>query len=170
MSKRDLAKYLKELNEDQLQEQVLDLYTRFKEVKEYYNFVFNPKEDKMLEDAKTKIAKEYNLHVRRPKARRSVAQKLIKHFKKLEVDPQVIQQLMVFNIEMAILFSTHKRIKQDAFYVSMFNSFKDLLQFMEMHQIKDLAVAEKLVDQVQQLNWFNAQSFENELNQFEGNI
>ena len=65
-----------------MQEQVLDLYTRFKDVKVFYDFAFNPKEDKLLEDAKLRISKEYNLNVRKAKARRSVAQKLIKHFKK----------------------------------------------------------------------------------------
>ena len=54
MSKRALKKYLTELNKEQLEEQVLDLYQRFKEVKSYYNFVFNPKEDKLLEEAKVR--------------------------------------------------------------------------------------------------------------------
>ena len=49
MSKRALKAYLGELTKKQLQEQVLDLYTRFKPVKTYYNFVFNPKEEKYLE-------------------------------------------------------------------------------------------------------------------------
>ena len=39
MSKRALKSYLDELTKKQLQEQVLDLYTRFKPVKTYYNFV-----------------------------------------------------------------------------------------------------------------------------------
>ena len=63
MSKRDLKKYLDELSKDQMQEQILDLYTRFKEVKVYYDFAFNPKEDKLLEEAKVKVAKEYNYEI-----------------------------------------------------------------------------------------------------------
>ena len=59
MSKRALTAYLGELTKKQLQEQVLDLYTRFKPVKTYYNFVFNPKEEKLLDEAKFKIGKEY---------------------------------------------------------------------------------------------------------------
>ena len=60
----------------------MDLYVRFPTVKAYYDFVFNPKEDKLIQEAKTKISNEYfPLKRKRPKARRSVAQKLIKHFK-----------------------------------------------------------------------------------------
>ena len=59
MSKRDLKKYLTELNKEQLKEQIIDLYARFKEVKEYYDFVFNPQEQKLVDECKFKISKEY---------------------------------------------------------------------------------------------------------------
>ena len=45
MSKRDLKKYLSELNKEQLEEQIIELYEKFSPVKVYYNFVFNPKEE-----------------------------------------------------------------------------------------------------------------------------
>ena len=90
MSKRALTAYLGELTKKQLQEQVLDLYTRFKPVKTYYNFVFNPKEEKLLDDARFKIGKEYfPVNTRKPKTRRSVAHKIIKHYIQLGVDPFV---------------------------------------------------------------------------------
>ena len=55
MSKRNLKKYLKDLKKAQLEAQILDLYERFKEVKVYYDFAFNPKEEKLLEESKFKI-------------------------------------------------------------------------------------------------------------------
>ena len=54
MSKRDLKKYLKELDKDQLEEQLIELYEKFSDVKIYYDFVFNPKEEKLLQEAKLK--------------------------------------------------------------------------------------------------------------------
>ena len=100
MSKRALKKYLTELNKEQLEEQVLDLYHRFKEVKSYYNFVFNPKEDKLLEEAKVKISLEYfpSGKRRKVKMRRSIAQKYIKQFIQLGVDPVLILDFMLYNI------------------------------------------------------------------------
>src|SRR3972149_5106918 len=109
MSKRELKIYLEELTKSQLQEQVLDLYARFKSVKTYYNFVFKPNEEKLLEEAKFKMAKEYfPLSTRKPKARRSVAQKIIKHFIQLGVDSFIIAEVMLFNIEVAQKFSKKK--------------------------------------------------------------
>ena len=120
MSKRELKKYLQGLNKKQLEEQINDLYLRFKEVKTFYDFVFNPKEGQLLEECKFKISKEYfPLNRRKAKARRSVAQKHMKHFKQLGVDASVIADVMLFNIEIAQSYSGEKEIKQDAFYKSM---------------------------------------------------
>ncbi len=131
MSKRELKIYLNDLSKAQLQEQVLDLYTRFKPVKTYYNFVFNPKEEKLLDEAKFKIGKEYfPLNNRKPKTRRSVAQKIIKHYLQLGVDAYIIADIMLFNIEIAQKYTQEKTIKQSSFYNSMLKSFQDLLKFI----------------------------------------
>lgn len=134
MSKRDLKKYLAELDKEQLQEQLIELYEKFSAVKEYYDFVFNPKEDKRLLEAKLKISNEYfpvssTGKRKRPKMRRSVAQKYIKHFITLGVDPFVIADVMLYTIEIAQTFSAENVIKQEAFYKSMFNSFEQAVQF-----------------------------------------
>lgn len=165
MSKRDLKKYLETLTKSQMEEQILDLYSRFKDVKVYYDFAFNPKEDQLLENAKVKISKEYNLNVRKPKARRSVAQKLIKHFKTLEVQPEIIVDLMLYNIEIAQIFSGERRIRQDAFYVSMLNSFRDVLTFVKLHGLESQFQSrlEQIVDETDLQNWFNSPAFETEI-------
>jgi hypothetical protein len=89
-SKREL-KYLKDLTKEQLEEQMIELYEKFSPVKVYYNFVFNPNEDKILQEYKIKVSNEYfpiqtGKTKRRAKMRRSVAQKFIKHFILLGVD------------------------------------------------------------------------------------
>ena len=58
MSKRDLKKYLSELNKEQLEEQIIELYEKFNPVKVYYNFVFNPKEASLLQECKLKISND----------------------------------------------------------------------------------------------------------------
>lgn len=168
MSKRDLKKYLDTLTKAQMQDQILDLYTRFKEVKVYYDFAFNPKEDKLLEEAKVRISKEYNLNIRKPKARRSVAQKFIKHFKKLEVQPEVIADLMLFNIEIAQVYSGKRRMKQESFYVSMLNSFREGVAYVIDHNLQKqfLSRLEKIVDESYDQKWFNNVAFENEIQKF----
>ena len=135
MSKRDLKKYVSELNKEQLEEQIIDLYEKFQPVKVYYNFVFNPKEESLLQDSKHKISNEYfpikKLGRRsKPKMRRSVAQKLIKHFVVLGVDPFVTADVMLYNIEIAQAYSSENLIKQELFFKSMFNSFEQAVEFI----------------------------------------
>lgn len=137
MSKRDLKKYLAGLNKEQLEEQIIELYEKFSPVKVYYDFVFNPKEDKLLQESKIKIAQEY-FPVKKPgakwkpraKMRRSVAQKIIKHFISLGVDPFVIADVMLYNIEIAQTFSAQNFIKQELFYKSILNSFEQAVNFL----------------------------------------
>jgi len=164
MSKRALTKYLQSLDKQELEDQVLDLYTRFKPVKEYYNFVFNPKEDKLVEEAKFKISNEYfPLKRRKARARRSVAQKYIKQFLLLEMDAALIADVMLFNIETAQRFNDRKRINQEAFYKSMFNSFEQAVTFVTQNGLK--AVYEKRISAIVEIawdqEWFNAAGMEN---------
>jgi uncharacterized protein DUF6155 len=135
MSKRALKKYLTELKKKELEAQLMDLYHRFPVVKEYYDFIFNPKEDKMVQEAKSRISNEYfPLKRKRPKARRSVAQKYIKHFIKLGVEPHLIADVMLYNLEVAQAFSMERNVP-DAFFKSMLNSFNEMVQFVSLNAL-----------------------------------
>jgi len=169
MSKRNLKKYVSELNKEQLEEQILELYDKFKEVKVYYDFVFNPKETNLVKEAKIKITNEY-YHVRgkKPKMRRSTAQKFIKHFILLGVDCFLIADIMLYNIEIAQTLSSEKEIKQEVFYKSMLNSFQQVISFiMEKGIIDDFisrVVAVQEETNIQE--WFNKQEFNNIIERF----
>ncbi|QLG47012.1 DUF6155 family protein [Costertonia aggregata] len=133
MSKRALKKYLSGLKKKELEEQFMDVYQRFPVVKEYYDFAFNPKEDKLVQEAKVKISNEYfPLKRKRPKARRSVAQKYIKRFKTLGMDAHLIADVMLYNLEIAQSFEKEKNVP-DAFYKSMTNSFHEVTQHVSVH-------------------------------------
>lgn len=131
MSKRDLKKYLASLPKDELEKQLLSLYEKFSDVKVYYDFVFNPKEEKLEQEAKVKIANEYfPIKSKRPKLRRSTAQKYIKHFLTLGVDSYVVADIMLFNIETAQKYSKKRELKHSSFYKSMLNSYKQVADYV----------------------------------------
>jgi len=161
MSKRALKKYLTELPKKELEQQMMDLYLRFPVVKEYYDFVFNPKEEKLIQQAKSKISNEYfPLKRRRPKARRSTAQKFIKHFIKLGVDPHLIADLMLFNIEIAQTFEAEKNVP-DSFYKSMLNSFEQAVQYISLNglltEFKERLA--KIYTNTQEREWLFSEGF-----------
>lgn len=163
MSKRDLKIYLQELNKKQLQEQIIDLYSRFKEVKEFYDFAFNPQENKLIEECKFKISKEYfPLNGRKAKMRRSVAQKSLRHFKKLEVEPSLIADIMLYQIEIAQTYTSEKFIKSEAFYKSMLKSFKEAIEHINNNKLRNEFVQrlEKIADTAAEQNWINRDGFE----------
>lgn len=166
MSKRELKKYLSALTKAQLEEQLLDLYQRFKEVKAFYDFAFNPNEQKLLDECKFKITKEYfPVNGRKPKARRSVAQKYIKNFITLGADPELIAEVMLYNIEIAQAFAADRTIKQDAFFISMLKSFQEAVGFMYNNGLlkNNKHRVEKIVDETISQHWFNYRAFENEM-------
>ncbi|MDD2674295.1 MAG: DUF6155 family protein [Flavobacterium sp.] len=174
MSKRDLKKYLAELNKEQLEEQIIELYEKFSPVKVYYNFVFNPKEETLLQECKLKISNEYYPFKKtgrrsKPKMRRSVAQKYIKHFLLLGVDPFVIADVMLYNIEIAQTFSSEHDIKQDLFFKSMFNSFEQAVIFLISNgilndfKLRITAIHDETIKQ----KWYNEPEFNAIIERFE---
>lgn len=170
MSKRELKKYITELNKEQLEEQIIELYDKFSFVKVYYDFVFNPNEDKLVREARLKIANEYfPVKGKRAKMRRSVAQKIIKHFIILGVDCFIIADIMLYNIEVAQTFSSEKSIKQDLFFKSMLTSFQQAVNFMAenaiLNEFKNRVVAVK--DETVRQNWANQYEFNAVTERFE---
>jgi hypothetical protein len=170
MSKRDLKKYVNELTKEQLEEQIIELYHKFSDVKVYYDFVFNPNEDKLLREAKLKISNEYfPLRGKKPKMRRSIAQKFIKHYLTLGVDSFLIADLMIYTIEIAQTFSSEKTIKQELFFKRMLSSFQQAVSFLIengiLHDFKSRVVDIK--DQAIKQDWFNSYEFNAIIERFE---
>ncbi|MDR5590186.1 DUF6155 family protein [Christiangramia sediminicola] len=163
MSKRALKKYIASLEKEDLEEQILDLYTRFDDVKTFYNFVFNPNEDKLVKEAKFKISKEYfPPNNRRPKTRRSVAHKLIKHFLKLEMESHSLADVMFYNVEIAQTYSKDKENITESFQKSIFKSFEQAVNF-----VIDKGISAEFNNRIYQItkeseeqNWTNSYQFD----------
>ncbi|MDQ2180664.1 DUF6155 family protein [Marinifilum sp. D714] len=162
MSKKDLKEYIHHLTKEQLQDQIIDLYTRFKDVKEFYDFAFNPKENKLMEECKFKISKEYfPVNGRKAKMRRSVAQNYIRHFKRLGVDSSLIADIMLYNIEVAQTYTSEQFIKQESFYKSILKSFQEAVTYIRDNGLDNefKARLNKIVDESIDQNWMNSKGF-----------
>jgi uncharacterized protein DUF6155 len=170
MSKRDLKKYLTGLDKEQIAEQLLELYDKFGDVKIYYDFVFNPKEERLLQDAKTKISNEYfPIKTKRAKLRRSTAQKYIKHFLILGVDPFTVVDVMLFSIEVAQQYSARREMRYASFYKSMLNSFEQAVNYIIANGIIT-DFRDRLVDIFNEVNrqkWENRYEFNRIMEQLE---
>jgi len=162
MGKRDLKKYLAGLEKEQVVEQFLEMYDKFPEVKTYYNFVFNPNEDKLVGEAKSKISNEYfPVKSRRAKLRRSTAQKFIKHFLMLGVDAFLVADIMLFNIETALKYTERRQMRFQSFYTSIYKSFEQAGNYISSHAMssdfrKRMA---SVSEATQRQRWPNYQDF-----------
>jgi len=169
MSKRELRKYLKELTKEQLEDQIIDLYERFKPVKEYYDFAFNPKENELIEQCQFQISKEYYpIGSRKAKMRRSVAQKWIKKLMLFDADASLLADVMFFNIEIALTFSGEHFIRQESFYTSMYKSFDETLRFISEKGIlaEFKGRIEKIAGDAWDQKWPNRNAFEDLANMY----
>jgi len=74
-------------------------------------------------------------------------------------------EVMLFNLETAQRFNAKKRVNQEAFYKSMFNSFDQAIGFVETNGLRSIfkdrirAVVETAWDQ----EWFNAEGLEDKV-------
>ena len=163
MSKRELKKYLNDLSKEQLENQIIDLYTRFGDVKEYYDFAFNPNENKLMEQCRFQISKDYYpVGSRKAKMRRSVAQKWIKKLILFDADASLLADVMFFNIEIALSFSGEHLIRQESFFTSMYKSFDEALRFVsERGILKEFTGRiEKIAGDTSDQKWPNRNAFE----------
>lgn len=169
MSKKALKTYISSLPKKELEVQLLDLYERFPTVKEYYNFIFNPKEEKRIQEAKVKVSNEFfPIRRKKPRARRSLAQKYIKHFTTLGVNPFLIADFMLYTIEICQSFSEERNVN-DVFYRSILRSYQQAVQFIIYHQfIPDYKKrVEKIYTLAQQQDWMYLEDFSEALIQLE---
>ena len=78
------------------------------------------------------------------------------------MDAALIADVMLFNIETAQRFNEAKRINQEAFYKSMYNSFEQVVQFTEANGLR--AIYQKRIHQVVEIaweqEWFNAEGLD----------
>ncbi len=163
MSKRDLKKYLAGLDKAQIEVQLLDLYDKFPEVKKYYDFVFNPKEEKLVGEAKAKISNEYfPVKTKRAKLRRSTAQKIIKQFLMLGVDPSATADVMLYAIEVAQKYTGKREMRYASFYKSILNSYEQLVNYaIEQGLVAENKLRILSVPNIaKQQNWPNADTFD----------
>ena len=170
MSKRELKKYLNQLSKEQLEDQIVAIYDKFLPVKTYFNFVFNPNEERLMREAKLKISNEFfPVRGKRPKLRRSTAQKYIKHFVSLGVDSFLIADLMLYAIEVAQALTAEKLIKQDAFFRGILTSYEQAIRFILEKEIysefssRIIAIQEVVVKQ----DWVNKNEFTAIVERFE---
>ena len=116
------------------------------------------------EDAKIKISAEYfPTKTKKAKLRRSTAQKIIKHFFMLGVEPHITAEVMLYNSTVAQKYSSKKEMYYSSFYKSILNAFEQCLTFCISNGILPHFKSQilEIVEEVQKQKWPNKSEFKN---------
>ena len=133
---RDVKKFLSELSEEELQEELLKLYKKFPIVKEYYQQELSQDGGGLVGDYKKKIRQHYfpsGRSVKRPRAAKT--RELLSRFRKLSPFPFDVADLLLYQAETMVEFSAGKGSGNKGFISGGFNQtlisrYKEALQLV----------------------------------------
>lgn len=133
---RDLKKFLSELAQEELQEEILKLYKKFPLVKEYYQQELAEDGGGLLQDYKKKIRQHYfpsGRSVKRPRAAKT--RELLSRFRKLSPFPYDVADLLLYQAEVMVEFSASKGKGNKGYISGGFNQtlisrYKEALQLI----------------------------------------
>jgi hypothetical protein len=154
MGLRELRKELTELEKPAIIHHLLEVYKRYPEVKEYFDFYVDPDEDELLEKYKAMVHEGfYPSRGKRLKLYRS--RKAMNAFKKLVISEEAVASLLLYFPQVAVMYAREQRVSGEAYYTRIETSFRQALEFMSSTgQLSDFRTqAQALVDRCEPFPW-----------------
>lgn len=135
----ELKKHLRSLTPQQLADDIVELYKRYPDVKEYYQVVCSGDDSAVLDKYKTIVRNEFMPTGRQqfPKLRLSVARKAVSDFKKIAKSAAAVADLMVVYVESGVLCTNTFGDIDESFYNSLESMFESALAFIDKNQLFD---------------------------------
>lgn len=140
MSKTKLKKYLQTLTHEQIVQVVMDLYDARKAAKEYLEFFMDPNPSDALEKAKKQLLRLYFTPQGAPRARVSTKEgnDLIADFIKLDIDPEMSSDLMMYHAEIMISRLVLRHIHRETAWNSVITAFRKAIDYIISFNLSDL--------------------------------
>lgn len=136
MGLRDVKKELNDLEKEELIFHISELYKKYKDVKEYFDFFANPDEDEILVKFKARVYEGF-YPTRGWRLKLAKSRKAINEFKKLGISAQSDAELLLYFTEVAVKYAREKKVNTEAYYTRLENSFEKALEYMEKHALLD---------------------------------
>jgi len=123
-------------SKNELLEEIINLFKKCPQVKEYYTLVFSEEgEELILDKYKEIITKEFFPKRGYGKARLSVAKKAISDLKKISAKPPLIIDIMLHYVEQGVNFTGQYGDIDGPFYNSMGKMFEKALTLAEQYNL-----------------------------------
>lgn len=138
MTQKQLKKHLQELSEEELREEILRLYTTIPLVKEYFQLELGQDPAALVTSYKQKIRRYYfprGRGIKRPKAAKM--RELIRDFQRISPFPYDVVDLLLFQVECMVEFSTDKGFVSGGFQQTLVSRYKEALLLIQKELFKE---------------------------------
>jgi hypothetical protein len=141
ITKFSLKKHLDELDNKELVNEVLKLYTKFSQVKEFYQMELSADTRDFVEGYKKKIKAVYFPARGYGYPRASAIRRIISQFKKVAVFDYDVIDLLLYRVEVGISYSKTFGGIDEPFYNAIQSSYEEALKLIDKnhlsHEFKD---------------------------------
>lgn len=155
--KRDFLRLLKELDEDELREELKSLYERFPVLREYYKLELSGSTKSVLDKYKAAVRKAFFTGRRRMGKRgRSNSARVIKDFKEVSIHAKDLIELHFYRVAVMIEAMEYYHIDNEPFYNSMLTSFVRAAEMAQKELMVDTfrEMADKIVSDFEEYDYF----------------
>ncbi|MGP8215824.1 MAG: DUF6155 family protein [Bacteroidia bacterium] len=130
LTKKALLKHLNKSDKEDIIREVISLFDKFKNVKEFYAAELSDEANPMLEAYKKKITKAYSSA--NPKERRTNmnVNRLISEFKKISIYERELADLMLYRVECGVAAFRRNNKRSATFYNCIIASFEDAVKLI----------------------------------------
>jgi hypothetical protein len=153
--KREFTKFIKTLDEDSLAKELQKLYNKFPEIKKYYQMELSPTTDKVVNEYKVKLRKEYFRPTSLGRGKSSVSRKLIAGFKKIAIHQSDVIELWVYRTELMAEYTMKRNYIKEAFSNSLVSSYETSCKLIvkERLEIQFAPRCKTIIDTIQDYGW-----------------
>lgn len=149
----DLKKYLKLLDRQQLEKEIISIVKTHSEIQDYYFAKLNPDNEDLLEKYKKIVEKEFNPRSREI-LRYPVIKKAIKDFSKLTTNQEQVIDIMLFTVDCGIDFTNTFGDIDQKFYHTIASIYDQAVAIIVKHEKDDyIEWCHKLMVSSQDIGW-----------------
>ncbi len=130
--KKHFNKLLRELDEEELREELAMLYDRFPTVKEYYRMELSGSTKTVVDKYKKTLRKTFFTGRRRINRRgRSESKKVLKEFAQVSIHSRDLVELYFYRAEVMVEAVDYYTIDNDSFLMATVKAFEEAMRFAE---------------------------------------
>ncbi len=137
MSKSQLKKYIKDLNREQLEEFILDIYSDVKPAKEYLDFFLNPDVTKLIDKTQSSLYSKFYRPSGEPtfNLKFSKVNDIMKDFTTKIHDPFIVADMMVYLIKLICEYGRNYSYSE-SFVRSIISNFRKFSNWLVTNGIE----------------------------------